>query len=245
MSTLFVSDLHLDPARPEILAAFDGFIAREAVAADALYILGDLFEAWIGDDSDDAIGQRFVAAMQPLRDAGKPVFFMHGNRDFLLGERYAHAAGMCLLPEGSLIDLHGTPTLLMHGDSLCIDDKAYQTFRLQSRSAPWQRAFLERSIAEREGFARQAREESQRHTGNDANAAIMDVNSDAVAAAMRTAGVRRLIHGHTHRPAVHRFLLDGEPAERIVLTDWYETGGVLRVDRQGAFAQSLQEQPPL
>jgi UDP-2,3-diacylglucosamine hydrolase len=245
MTTLFVSDLHLDPARPEILAAFEHFIAVEAVPAHALYILGDLFEAWVGDDSEDAVGRRFIDAMQPLREAGNPVFFMHGNRDFLLGEHYARAAGMTLLPEGSVIDLHGTPTLLMHGDSLCIDDKAYQAFRMQSRSPAWQRAFLGRSIAEREAFARHAREESLRHTGNDANAAIMDVNSAAVAAAMRGAGVRRLIHGHTHRPAIHRFTLDGEPAEGIVLTDWYETGGVLRVDRHGAFAHSLQEHPPL
>src|SRR5690606_13611537 len=122
MTTLFVSDLHLDLARPEILQAFERFIADEAVHADALYILGDLFEAWIGDDAKDPVGARFIAAMQPLREAGKPAVFMHGNRDFLLGERFAREAGMTLLPDPSVIDLYGTPTLLMHGDSLCTDD---------------------------------------------------------------------------------------------------------------------------
>ena len=228
MTTLFVSDLHLDLARPEILQAFERFIADEAVHADALYILGDLFEAWIGDDAKDPVGSRFIAAMQPLREAGKPAFFMHGNRDFLLGERFAREAGMTLLPDPSVIDLYGTPTLLMHGDSLCTDDAPYQTFRRQSRSPGWQRQFLAQSVQQREAFAQKARTESQRYTTDQANAVIMDVNEGAVFDALRAAGVQRLIHGHTHRPARHTLSLDGQACERIVLNDWYESGGVLR-----------------
>ena len=229
MTTLFISDLHLDPSRPEIIATFRRFIAEEAVNADALYILGDLFEAWIGDDADDETGKQFVAAMRPLREARKPCFYMHGNRDFLLGERFARESGMTLLPDLSVINLYGTPTLLMHGDSLCTDDAAYQAFRQQSRAPAWQRAFLARSIAEREAFARQAREESRRYTRDNANAAIMDVNEGAVADAMRAAGVKRLIHGHTHRPATHSFDLNNAPATRIVLGDWYEQESVMRI----------------
>lgn len=228
MTTLFISDLHLDLSRPEIIATFRRFIAKEAVHAEALYILGDLFEAWIGDDANDPVGHRFVAAMRPLREAGKPAFFMHGNRDFLLGERYAREAGMTLLPDPAVINLYGTPTLLMHGDSLCSDDVPYQTFRRQSRSAEWQRQFLAQSVQQRETFAQQARQDSQRYTTDQANAVIMDVNENAVLDSLRAAGVQRLIHGHTHRPARHTLSLDGQACERIVLNDWYESGGVLR-----------------
>ncbi|MBN8480733.1 MAG: UDP-2,3-diacylglucosamine diphosphatase [Xanthomonadales bacterium] len=222
MSTLFVSDLHLDSVRPHILDAFDRFIVEHAPSADALYILGDLFEAWIGDDSGDEAGRRFVDAMKPLRDAHKPCFFIHGNRDFLLGEAYARRAGMTLLADPSVVEIEGVRTLLMHGDTLCTDDTAYQVFRAQARSPAWQRAFLARPRSERETFARQARAESQRYTTDTTNSALMDVNDEAVRAAMRANGCLRLIHGHTHRPATHRFELDGQPAERIVLGDWYE-----------------------
>jgi len=228
MTTLFISDLHLDPSRPEIIATFRRFIAEEAVNADALYILGDLFEAWIGDDADDETGKQFVAAMRPLREARKPCFYMHGNRDFLLGERFAREAGMTLLPDPSIINLYGTPTLLMHGDTLCTDDHAYQAFRTQVRSPQWQRQFLSQGIDQRQAFAAQARSESQRHTRDSSNTAIMDVNQQAVEAAMKSAKVRRLIHGHTHRPARHRVNIDNQTCERIVLNDWYESGGVLR-----------------
>ena len=225
MTTLFISDLHLDLARPAILDQFETFIRDEAVHADALYILGDLFEAWIGDDADDPVGKRFVAAMKPMREARRPCFFMHGNRDFLLGERFAREAGMTLLPDPSVIDLYGTPTLLMHGDSLCTDDAPYQAFRRQSRSAEWQRQFLSQTVQQREAFARMARAESQRHTGSEANAGIMDVNQQAVLDAMKNADVHHLIHGHTHRPATHRFQLDGKTQRRIVLADWYKECG--------------------
>ena len=225
MTTLFISDLHLDLARPAILDQFETFIRDEAIHADALYILGDLFEAWIGDDADDPVGQRFVAAMKPMREARRPCFFMHGNRDFLLGERFAREAGMTLLPDPSVIDLYGTPTLLMHGDSLCTDDAPYQAFRRQSRSAEWQRQFLSQTVQQREAFARKARDESKRYTGSEANASIMDVNEWAVVNAMESAGVHNLIHGHTHRPTTHQFQHNGTIAERIVLADWYERCG--------------------
>lgn len=229
MTTLFISDLHLDPSRPEIIATFRRFIAEEAVNADTLYILGDLFEAWIGDDADDETGKQFMDAMRPLREARKPCFYMHGNRDFLLGERFARESGMTLLPDPSVINLYGTPTLLMHGDTLCTDDVAYQAFRRQIRSAEWQRQFLSQGIEKRQAFATQARNESQRHTRDSSNAAIMDVNQQAVEAAMKSAKVQRLIHGHTHRPATHSFDLNNAPATRIVLGDWYAQESVKRI----------------
>ena len=229
MTTLFISDLHLDPSRPEIIATFRRFIAEEAVNADALYILGDLFEAWIGDDADDETGKQFVAAMRPLREARKPCFYMHGNRDFLLGVRFARESGMTLLPDLSVINLYGTPTLLMHGDTLCTDDEAYQAFRTQVRAAEWQRQFLSQGIEKRQAFATQARNQSQRHTRDSSNAAIMDVNQQAVETAMKSAKVRRLIHGHTHRPATHSFDLNNAPATRIVLGDWYEQESIKRI----------------
>lgn len=221
MTTLFISDLHLDQARPHIIDIFRRFIVEEAVNADALYILGDLFEAWIGDDADDETGKQFVDAMRPLRDARKPCFYMHGNRDFLLGEDFARKAGMTLLPDPSVIDIDGTPTLLMHGDTLCTNDQAYQAFRQQVRSPKWQQTFLSQSIEKRQAFASQARQESQRHTKNNSDAAIMDVNQGAVEAVMKSAKVHRLVHGHTHRPATHTFKSHGETFERIVLADWY------------------------
>ena len=222
MTTLFISDLHLDVERPQILDAFGRFIVEEALHADALYILGDLFEAWIGDDSTDEAGRRFIEAMKPMRDARKPCFFMHGNRDFLLGEDYARRAGLTLLPDPSVLMIEGVRTLLMHGDTLCTDDAAYQAFRAQSRTPAWQRAFLARPRKEREAFAQQARAESRRYTADAANSGLMDVNEEAVRSAMRAHDCRRLIHGHTHRPAVHRLELEVGAAERIVLGDWYE-----------------------
>lgn len=164
-----------------------------------------------------------------MRAAGVPVYFMVGNRDFLLGEAFAARAGMTLLDDGIVHDIHGRPTLLMHGDVLCTDDIAYQAVRRQVRTPEWQAHILSLPLAARRAFAAKARHDSKAHTGSTMES-IMDVNAEAVAATMRSAGVTRLIHGHTHRPAVHAFELDGKPAERIVLGDWYEHGSVLRVD---------------
>ena len=226
MPTFFISDLHLDDARPQITDLFVRFLGHEARGADALYILGDLFESWIGDDEDTLLAMRVADALRGLHDVGVPIYFMHGNRDFLLGASYAERSGMRLLADPTIIDLHGERTLLMHGDTLCTDDSEYQKFRTLVRNPTWQTQFLAKPLAERRAFAAQARGESRKRTAMKA-AEIMDVNQNAVESAMRTHAVRRLIHGHTHRPATHRFDLDGQAAERIVLGDWYEQSSVL------------------
>jgi UDP-2,3-diacylglucosamine hydrolase len=239
MSTLFISDLHLDPSRPRITELFENYLASNEVRhADALYILGDLVEAWLGDDDDAELPQRIAAATRAVRDAGVPVYFMVGNRDFLLGQAFAERAGMTLLDDGTVHEIQGRPTLLMHGDVLCTDDVAYQAVRRQVRNPEWQKQILSMPLEARRTFAAKAREDSKAHTGSTMES-IMDVNGDAVAQAMRKAGVTRLIHGHTHRPAVHAFMLDGKAAERIVLGDWYEQGSVLRVGDDGAELRGL------
>ena len=239
MATLFIADLHLDPSRPQITDLFERYLADEEVRhADALYILGDLVEAWIGDDDDAELPARIATATRAVRDAGVPVYFMVGNRDFLLGPAFAARAGLTLLDDGTVHDIHGRRTLLMHGDVLCTDDVAYQAVRKQVRTPEWQAQILAMPLQARRAFAAKAREDSKAHTGSTMES-IMDVNADAVAEAMRKAGVTRLIHGHTHRPAVHDFQLDGAPAQRIVLGDWYEQGSVLRVDANGVELRGL------
>ncbi|WP_043959722.1 UDP-2,3-diacylglucosamine diphosphatase [Lysobacter sp. A03] len=237
MTTLFISDLHLDAERPQITELFGRFLDAEARDAEALYILGDLFEAWIGDD-DPSDTATFVAdRLRDLADAGTPVWFMHGNRDFLVGQDFAGRAGMTILPDPTVIQLYGKPVLLMHGDTLCTDDVAYQQFRAQTRNPAWQAQFLSQPLAARIAFAKQAREASQAHQSGLASEGTMDTITDvapaAVAAAFQQFGVDTLIHGHTHRPAVHVREVEGRARERVVLGDWYEQGSVLRVDRQG------------
>lgn len=227
MTTLFISDLHLDGSRPEITRLFFEFLGGEARDAEALYILGDLFEAWIGDDDDDPHHQAVIARLQDIARV-VPVAVMRGNRDFLYGPRFAAMSGCRLLPDAEVIELHGTPTLLMHGDQLCTDDGEYQAVRTMARDPAWQKAVLAKPLAERREMAREARRQSTIENAMKTSA-IMDVNADAVAVAMREHGVTHLIHGHTHRPAVHEFELDGRPAQRIVLGDWYDQGSVLRV----------------
>jgi UDP-2,3-diacylglucosamine hydrolase len=239
MATLLIADLHLDPSRPQITDLFEHYLASDEVRhADALYILGDLVEAWVGDDDDAELPARIAAATRAVRDAGVPVYFMVGNRDFLLGPAFAARAGLTLLDDGTVHDIHGRRTLLMHGDVLCTDDIAYQAVRRQVRTPEWQAQILAMPLQARRAFAAKAREDSKAHTGNTMES-IMDVNADAVAETMRKAGVTRLIHGHTHRPAVHDFQLDGAPAQRIVLGDWYEQGSVLRVDADGVELRGL------
>jgi UDP-2,3-diacylglucosamine hydrolase len=226
VTTLFISDLHLDASRPQIVGLFEQFLRTDARSAQALYILGDLFESWIGDDDDSALATSVAEALHETARRGVAVYFMHGNRDFLLGADYARRARMTLLADPQIIELEGERTLIMHGDTLCTDDVEYQKFRALVRDPRWQAQFLAKPLAERRAFAAQARGESRKHTAMT-QAEIMDVNADAVASAMRTHRVRRLIHGHTHRPATHRFELDGQTAERIVLGDWYEQSSVL------------------
>jgi UDP-2,3-diacylglucosamine hydrolase len=241
MSTLFIADLHLDDSRPQITALFEHYLASDEVRrADALYILGDLVEAWIGDDDDAPLPQRIARATRAVRDAGIPVYFMVGNRDFLLGEAFAERAGFTLLEDGTVHDLYGTPTLLMHGDVLCTDDVAYQTVRRNVRTPEWKAQVLAMPLQARRAFAAKAREDSRAHTGST-HETIMDVNAGAVVDALRMAGVRRLIHGHTHRPAIHPVDLDGQTAERIVLGDWYEQGSVLRIGPENRELRAFRE----
>jgi UDP-2,3-diacylglucosamine hydrolase len=241
MSTLFIADLHLDDSRPHITSLFEHYLASDEVRrADALYILGDLVEAWIGDDDDAPLPQRIARATRAVRDAGVPVYFMVGNRDFLLGEVFAERAGFSLLDDGTVHDLYGTPTLLMHGDALCTDDVAYQAVRRNVRTPEWKAQVMAMPLDARRAFAAKAREDSRAHTGTT-HETIMDVNAGAVAEAMRTAGVTRLIHGHTHRPAIHSFDLDGQTAERIVLGDWYEQGSVLQIDSKALDLRAIRE----
>ncbi len=230
-ATLFISDLHLDPSRPEITELFMVFLQR-ARGADGLYILGDLFEAWIGDDDDAAIARTVRTGLQSLAAGGVPVFLMHGNRDFLLGETFEQQSGCRLLVDPTVIDLYGERTLLMHGDLLCTDDIEYQRFRAKVQDPAWQQAVLAKPLAERREMAATLRGESQQANAGK-QAELMDVNPESVENAMREHGVRRLIHGHTHRPAIHDFLLDGAPARRIVLGDWYDQGSMLRCSPQG------------
>ncbi|MBP8804784.1 MAG: UDP-2,3-diacylglucosamine diphosphatase, partial [Pseudoxanthomonas sp.] len=234
MSTLFVSDLHLDPARPEITALFLRFLQREAASADALYILGDLFEAWVGDDDPSSTGQQVADGLRRLADAGVPVYFVHGNRDFLVGQDYAGRAGMRILPDPAVVSLYGEPVLVMHGDLLCTDDHAYQAFRAQTRDPHWQAMFLAQPLAARQAFAAQARQASMSRQqdmidGDRASfEAVTDVNPQAVEATLARFGVATLVHGHTHRPAMHAVRIGDREGRRIVLGDWYEQGSVLR-----------------
>jgi UDP-2,3-diacylglucosamine hydrolase len=232
MTTLFISDLHLDAEHPEISRQFLSFLEGPAAQAEALYILGDLFEVWIGDDDPEPEKRRIVAGLRSLTEQGVPCYVMHGNRDFLLGERFCRETGCRLLEDPAIIELHGARVLTMHGDALCTDDHSYQNLRAMVRDQGWQKMFLALSPEQRRMLADQARAGSKEHIAQ-AMSSIMDVNPEAVQAAMRGAGVELLLHGHTHRPDVHRFELDGKPVARIVLGDWHEQGSVLVWDDGG------------
>ena len=228
VETLFISDLHLSPERPAITALFVDFLGARARAANALYILGDLFEYWLGDEATQhSAVQPIIAALRAVTDAGLPVYLLHGNRDFLLGTTFERQIGCRLLPDPSRIDLFGTTALISHGDQLCTDDVDYQKLRAMVRNPDWQRDFLAKPMVEREAMARRLREYSKDATAQKASE-IMDVNQAAVESFLRTHGATNLIHGHTHRPGDHRFALDGQTARRVVLGDWYEQGSVLR-----------------
>jgi UDP-2,3-diacylglucosamine hydrolase len=238
MAVLFVSDLHLDPSRPEPIEDFVAFTRREAREAETLYILGDLFEAWIGDDDDDPRLEPIVAALGELTRSGTGCRFMHGNRDFLVGDRLCRAAGIELLGEFERIELYGEPVLLTHGDLLCSDDLRYLELRRQLRDPAWQRDFLGKPLDERRRIAEGLRQMSRTEMAAKPEE-IMDVNGDTVVETMRRHDVRLLLHGHTHRPAIHRFEIDGEPALRIVLNDWYGPGGYVRWDAGGPKPERL------
>ena len=232
MATLFISDLHLDAERPRSTEQFLQFLEHEARNANALYILGDLFEAWIGDDDTDPANAPIISALADLKRRRVPCFFMHGNRDFLIGKRFAAATGCELLPENKVVEVAGTRVLLTHGDLLCTDDEPYQALRVQVRDPGWQKAFLSKPLEERRSIANDLRAKSQAAIAEKAEE-IMDVNSATVATTMRAYDVTTLLHGHTHRPGIHHFDLDGSAATRIVLGAWYEQGSVLRWDDAG------------
>jgi UDP-2,3-diacylglucosamine hydrolase len=238
VTTLFISDLHLDADSPAIATQFHAFLRQQARSADALYILGDLFEAWLGDDDPAAAPRATVTALGSLVDSGVPCFVMHGNRDFLIGERFCRETGATLLPDGTIVDLYGQRVLLMHGDALCTDDTGYQRLRriLRNPLVTW--SLRQMPLRSRRALARRLRAGSRRHVGMTAPE-IMDVNAAAVADALRSAEARTLIHGHTHRPAVHDLLVDGAPARRIVLGDWYTQGSVLEWGRDSFALRTL------
>ena len=226
MARLFVSDVHLDASEPRAIEQFLGFLERHAARAEALYILGDLFETWVGDDDASADKRLVGAALHTLTARGVACFVLHGNRDFLLGREFCERTGCRLLTDPIVAEFDGERVLLTHGDALCTDDHPYQELRSIVRTPQWQRRFLALPLADRELLADQARAGSRQHTSRTIPY-IMDVNDGAVAAAFRATGVRRIIHGHTHRPGIHEMLIDGEPARRIVLGAWYEQGSYL------------------
>ena len=238
MTTLFVSDLHIDAEHAAIGEQFLRFLRTEAKSAEALYILGDLFESWVGDDAADPAQRATIAGIKALTTQGVPCFVMHGNRDFLLGEQFCCTSGAQLLHDPLILTLYGQPVLVMHGDALCADDRAYQRLRATVRDAGWQRQFLALSAAARRSLAQAARTSSQAHTAA-VQYSITDVNAESVAQALRVAQTDTLLHGHTHRPAIHELEVDGRPCTRIVLGDWHERGSVLRWDRNGHELLSL------
>jgi UDP-2,3-diacylglucosamine hydrolase len=234
VSALFISDLHLTEERPAANERFIGFLEDKARGAGALYILGDLFEYWLGDDDlEEPFNAVMAGMLRGLARGGVPVYLMHGNRDFLMAARFCEAAGATLLPDPSVIEAGGERTLLMHGDTLCTDDIEYQGWRRTARSAQWQDDFLAKPRAERRSMIRGLREKSKAVT-QAKPADIMDVNEQAVAQALQAHGVRRLVHGHTHRPGHHDVVLPGAVGERWVLPDWYGPGGYLEIDARGA-----------
>jgi UDP-2,3-diacylglucosamine hydrolase len=235
MTTLFISDLHLDGARPDITDQFLEFLRDEASRAERLYILGDLFEAWIGDDDPDPDKRRVIEALRALTSGGVRCFVMQGNRDFLLGSRFCSETGTQLIADGTIVAVTGRKVLLMHGDTLCTDDHAYQRLRRIVRNPIVQWILRSLSLAQRQRLAERMRAGSKAHieAADKSMPYVMDVNGDAVADAFRAAGVDCLIHGHTHRPAIHKLNVDGKECTRIVLGDWYEQGSVLRWGPQG------------
>jgi len=230
---LFVSDLHLCGSRPRINDIFFAFLRGPVRTASSLYILGDLFEYWAGDDDlSDPFNASVVSALAECSRAGIAISVMHGNRDFLLGEEFARACGARLIGDPAAVDIAGTPTLLLHGDTLCTDDVDYQRMRAEVRTGDWKRRFLSLTLAQRKQQIAGMRELSESEKKRKPSE-IMDVNPRAVEQALRDHGYPRLIHGHTHRPARHEHVVDGRRCERWVLADWYRGGSFLRCDERG------------
>lgn len=224
--TYFIADLHLTDDRPDITACFLSFLKDKAPEADALYILGDLFEYWIGDDDKSEYIWKIASSLKELSSLGTPIYFIHGNRDFLLGQKFAQKAGMILLPEITTVDLYGRKSVIMHGDTLCTKDTGYQEFRKKSRSWWWQLMIKSLPLFIRRKIAEDYRRKSASATALKSQE-IMDVTPSEVERCLIEHNSDLLIHGHTHRPAQHKIYINSKPAERIVLGDWYEQGAWL------------------
>jgi len=224
--TLFIGDLHLDPENPILITLFSKFLIKRAKLAKALYILGDLFEVWIGDDEDNPIYQSILLTLRQLTDFGVPVFVMHGNRDFLLGQGFMDATGCQLIDDPTVVTIEGISTLLMHGDTLCSLDLDYQAFRQQVRTPQWQQQFLAHNLEQRRILAQQARQHSKIQTATY-DQSTMDVTPESVNTLLKEYGIYHLIHGHTHKPAVHHFSVQGQAAHRYVLGDWHENSAII------------------
>lgn len=237
--TLFISDLHLARSRPDITGQFNAFLTGPARGADALYVLGDLFEAWVGDDAVGRFENGIANGLKALAGHGTRVAFLHGNRDFLVGTDFCQSAGMQLLEQPHCIDLYGTPTILLHGDQLCTLDTQYQRYRKRISDPEWQRRMLARPLWFRKAVAALLRGASRLRNRN-ADSAAMDVVDSEAEALFRTSGAHRMIHGHTHRPCRHTHEVEGTMRERIVLGDWYTQGSVLTVTPESIELQSLE-----
>jgi UDP-2,3-diacylglucosamine hydrolase len=234
MDIRFISDLHLEPNNPDIANCLNA-LTQTLHQTQGLYILGDLFDAWIGDDDKRPFHTEIIQTLRALSDSGVPVFFMHGNRDFLIGKRFLKAAGATLLPEETVIDLFGTRTLIMHGDTLCTDDLAYMEYRRKIRRRWVRWLFLRKSLKKRRAIADKLRTQSRQYQAN-VDHAILDVNHAEVVRLMKKHQVTQLIHGHTHRPAIHEFSVDGQACRRIVLAAWHTQGHQLIADEHGALS---------
>ena len=241
MATLFISDLHLEADRPEIGEQFLDFLDEEAADAEALYILGDFFEYWVGDDDPDEYYASIKRSLRAFTDSGVPVYFMHGNRDFMIGETFAEETGVTILPDPYSLDLFGKRVLLSHGDALCTDDTEYQKVRTMTRNPDWQAMILAKPLEERIAIAKQARARSQ-DRNKTLSESIVDVNADAVRQTISEYGVEILLHGHTHRPGIHGVEVDDRFAKRVVLGDWYDQGSVLRWDEDGLELSAIPRQ---
>lgn len=238
MATLFVSDLHLEADRPDIGKQFLQFLDTDAKEADDLYILGDLFEAWVGDDDPNTHYFTIKRAIRKLVDGGIPVYFMHGNRDFMIGNGFANETGVKILDDPHEVSMYGQKTLLSHGDVLCTDDVQYQRVRKMVRDPDWQANMRAKPLKERLRIAQEARRQSLEQTINQ-SLEIMDVNHDEVVRVMKKHKVDVLLHGHTHRPAVHDVQIGNRKAKRIVLGDWYTQGSMVRWDSRGPKLEAM------
>ena len=232
MTTLFLSDLHVSDQHPEISEHLEEFLLSEGSKADRIFVLGDLFEYWLGDDDPNPIFKEIKQLFKKLSDKNISIFFIHGNRDFLIGESFAEETGCHILHDPHVIDLYGKKVLISHGDIFCTDDKEYQLFRNQTRDPAWKESILSKSLSFREEFAKQARLESSKHTSSKKNE-IMDVNKEEILKMYEKYNVDIIIHGHTHRPAIHDVFFNGRNCQRIVLGDWYEQGSILKCDETG------------